>query len=61
MMSQCLEVMKKDEFKNEFRKFMNPLISIILADLNPFLMYICLFNMFNTFLLVFILFLVFKK
>ncbi len=61
MMSQCLEVMKRDEFKNEFRKFMNPLISIILADLNPFLIYICLFSMFNTFLLTFILFIVFKK
>jgi hypothetical protein len=61
MMSQCLEAMKRDEFKVEFRKFIHPLVSIILADLNPVFMYICLFNMFNTFLLILILFIVFKK
>jgi hypothetical protein len=61
MMNQCLEVLKKDEFKKEFKQFMLPLTEFILSELKPYLFYFCLFIALQSFLLLCILYQLTKK
>jgi len=61
MMNQCLEVLKKDEFKKEFKQFMLPLTEFILSELKPYLFYFCLFIAIQSLLLLCILYQITKK
>lgn len=61
MMNQCLEILKRNEFKKEFRQIMNPLFSIVMETLKPYLICICIIIVFHTILLISILYLLITK
>lgn len=39
MISQCLELLKKEEFKKEFKKILHPVIDVFIDELRPYLLY----------------------
>jgi len=61
MINQCLEILNRNEFKNEFRQIMNPLFSLLMETLKPYLICICIIIVFHTLLLISIIYLLITK
>jgi hypothetical protein len=61
MINQCLEILKRNEFKKEFRQIMTPLFSLLMETLKPYLICICIIIVFHTILLISILYLLITK
>lgn len=60
MMNQCLEILKRNEFKKDFVQILTPLFSLLMETLKPYLICICMIILFHTILLVSILYLIAK-
>ena len=39
MISQCLELLKREEFKKEFKIILHPIIDVFIDELRPYLLY----------------------
>jgi len=50
IIKECIEVLKRDDVKNEFKTFMMPIVDIILIQINPYL-YLCMIFVIISFLL----------
>ena len=50
IIQECIDVLKRDDVKNEFKTFITPIIDIILAQINPYL-YLCMMFVIISFLL----------
>jgi hypothetical protein len=50
LIQECINVLKRDDVKNEFKTFIAPVIDIILAQINPYL-YLCMMFVIISFLL----------
>ncbi len=37
LLSECLDILNRDDVKNEFKKMMKPLIDMILQDIYPYI------------------------
>lgn len=37
LVQQCLDILKRDDIKNEFKMLLNPLIDFILYEINPYI------------------------
>jgi hypothetical protein len=37
LVSQCLDILKRDDIKNEFKKLLKPVIDFILYEINPYI------------------------
>lgn len=57
MMNQCLEILKRDEFKREVKQIMGTLFSLFMETLKPYLICICIIILFHTVLLIALLYL----
>ena len=47
---ECIDVLKREDVKTEFKTFIAPVIDIILAQINPYL-YLCMMFVIISFLL----------
>lgn len=52
MMNQCLEILKRDEFKREFRQILTPLFALLMEALRPYLIFLGILILFHTVLLI---------
>jgi len=50
LIQECIDVLKRDDVKSEFKTFITPVIDIILAQINPYL-YLCMMFVIISFLL----------
>jgi len=50
LIQECINILKRDDVKNEFKTFIAPVIDIILAQINPYL-YLCMMFVIISFLL----------
>jgi len=50
LIRECMDVLKRDDVKAEFKIFLTPVIDIILAQINPYL-YLCMMFVIISFLL----------
>ncbi len=50
IIQECIEVLKRDDVKNEFKTFITPIIDIMLIQINPYL-YLCMMFVIISFLL----------
>ena len=50
IIKECIDVLKRDDVKHEFKTFMTPIIDIILIQINPYL-YLCMIFVIISFLL----------
>ena len=50
LVQQCLDILKRDDVKNEFKTMLKPLIDFILYEINPYI-YLSLIFVFISFLL----------
>ena len=50
LIQECINVLKREDVKNEFKTFIAPVIDIILAQINPYL-YLCMMFVIISFLL----------
>jgi hypothetical protein len=50
VIQECINVLKRDDVKTEFKIFIAPVIDIILAQINPYL-YLCMMFVIISFLL----------
>ena len=50
LIQECIDVLKRDDVKSEFKTFISPVIDIILAQINPYL-YLCMMFVIISFLL----------
>jgi len=50
LIQECIDVLKRDDVKTEFKTFMTPIIDIILIQINPYL-YLCMMFVIISFLL----------
>jgi hypothetical protein len=48
---QCLDVLKRDDIKNEFKKLLKPVIDFILYEINPYI-YITVSLVFLIFIMI---------
>ena len=39
MISQCLEILKREDFKKEFKIILHPIIDVFIEELRPYLLY----------------------
>lgn len=53
----CIEFFKNEQFKNDFKDVMNPLVSIIYNEIYIYIWFICIYNVFLIFIVLAILFL----
>lgn len=60
-LDECLEMFKKDEIKNEVRKFCVPLIELVLQELYPYIYLSILFVIISFFLILGIFMLLLKS
>jgi hypothetical protein len=37
LVQQCLDILKRDDIKNEFKKLLKPVIDFILYEINPYI------------------------
>jgi hypothetical protein len=51
LVSQCLDILKRDDVKNEFRVLLKPLIDFILYEINPYI-YITVTLVFLIFIMI---------
>jgi hypothetical protein len=50
LIQECIDILKRDDVKSEFKTFITPVIDIILAQINPYL-YLCMMFVIISFLL----------
>jgi hypothetical protein len=50
IVSQCLDILKRDDIKHEFRKILSPFINLILNEVNPYI-YITIGLVFSIFII----------
>jgi len=50
LIQECIDVLKRDDVKTEFKTFLTPVIDVILAQINPYL-YLCMMFVIISFLL----------
>jgi hypothetical protein len=50
LIQECMDILKRDDVKNEFKTFITPIIDIILVQINPYL-YLCMMFVIISFLL----------
>ena len=50
IVQQCLDILKRDDIKNELKRFFSPVIDLIFIEINPY-MYITLFLVFSIFIM----------
>ena len=50
LVQECIDVLKREDVKTEFKTFMTPIIDIILIEINPYL-YLCMMFVIISFLL----------
>ena len=50
LIKECIEVLKRDDVKTEVKTFVNPIIDLILIQINPYL-YLCMMFVIISFLL----------
>jgi hypothetical protein len=50
LIQECIDVLKREDVKTEFKTFMAPIIDIILIQINPYL-YLCMMFVIISFLL----------
>lgn len=48
---QCLDILKRDDIKNEFKKLLKPVIDFILYEINPYI-YIIMSLVFLIFVMI---------
>jgi hypothetical protein len=51
LVEQCLEILKRDDIKYEFKKLLKPIIDFILYEINPYV-YITVILVFIIFILI---------
>jgi uncharacterized membrane protein len=51
LVTQCLDILKRDDIKNEFKQLLRPIIEFILYEINPYL-YITLGLFFLIFIMI---------
>ncbi len=51
LVQQCLDILKRDDVKNEFRIFFKPIIDFILYEINPYI-YITVALIFSIFIMI---------
>ena len=59
-LAQCLEMLKRDEIKQEFKVLITPIIEVILQELYPYIYLSVLFVLFSFFLTLGIFILLFR-
>jgi hypothetical protein len=50
LIQECIDVLKREDVKKEFKDFITPIIDIILVEINPYL-YLCMMFVIISFLL----------
>ncbi len=50
LIQECIDVLKREDVKTEFKTFMTPIIDLILIQINPYL-YLCMMFVIISFLL----------
>lgn len=50
LIQECMDVLKREDVKKEFKTFITPIIDIILVEINPYL-YLCMMFVIISFLL----------
>jgi hypothetical protein len=60
IVQQCLDILKRDDIKNEFKLVLNPIIDFILYEIKPYIyiimaMAFCMFVMILAILIILIL------
>jgi hypothetical protein len=51
LVSQCLEILQREDIKKEFKKILKPVIDFILYEINPYI-YITMFLVLIIFILI---------
>ena len=51
LVQQCLDILKRDDIKKEFKMLLKPIIDLILNEINPYI-YMILFMVFIIFLMI---------
>jgi len=51
LVKQCLEILKRDDIKNEFKLLLSPIIDFILYEINPYI-YMIITLVFIIFLMI---------
>ena len=51
IVKQCLEILKRDDIKNEFKMLLSPIIDFILYEINPYI-YMIITLVFIIFLMI---------
>jgi hypothetical protein len=51
LVNQCLEILKRDDIKNEFKMLFKPVLDFILCEINPYI-YITMGLVFTIFLMI---------
>jgi hypothetical protein len=50
LINECMDLLKRDDVKTEFKHFMTPIVDLILVQINPYL-YLCMMFVIISFLL----------
>lgn len=50
LINECIDILKREDVKNEVKTFINPIIDLILVEINPYL-YLCMMFVIISFLL----------
>ena len=50
LINECMDLLKRDDVKSEFKNFMTPIVDLILVQINPYL-YLCMMFVIISFLL----------
>ena len=45
LVQQCLDILKRDDIKNEFKMLLKPIIDFILYEINPYIYIIIMFGL----------------
>jgi hypothetical protein len=51
LVNQCLDILKRDDIKNEFKQLLKPILDFILYEINPYI-YITLALFFLIFMMI---------
>ena len=51
IVQQCLDILKREDIKNEFKMLLKPIIDFILYEINPYI-YITVFLVFLIFIMI---------
>jgi hypothetical protein len=54
LVKQCLDILKRDDIKNEFKALLKPIIDFILYEINPYI-YITVFLVFLIFIMILVI------